>query len=297
MRVEFPRFGTGFADVHPWPELGDPPLDLQLNALSAGKASTLVARSLAFARVDAAARSARQSLFENLRLPESHYLTTNASQTDAMHDAVMRGFKVIKIKVGRNPVNDAAMLERLSAELPIHIRLRLDANEAFDRSELKAFMAPRPRAFLERVDFFEDPCCYDADIWAAVERDYGVRLALDRRSSDIATLSGFSTVIIKPAVQDPFPIVEVARRRGLRVAVTSYLDHPVGQLHAAWMHASIDHDMPGLLDVGGFLSHVAYEITPYSEAFPCDGPQLTRPQGTGFGFDDLLEREPWRRLI
>jgi len=40
------RVGEGFADVHPWPELGDAPLDEQLALLSHGQTTPLTRRSL-----------------------------------------------------------------------------------------------------------------------------------------------------------------------------------------------------------------------------------------------------------
>ena len=41
------RVGDGFADVHPWPELGDAPLDEQLALLARGETTPLSERSLA----------------------------------------------------------------------------------------------------------------------------------------------------------------------------------------------------------------------------------------------------------
>src|SRR5947207_12510223 len=67
------RISDGFADVHPWPELGDLPLDEQLSLLARGVTTPLTARSLCFAALDAEARAASRNLFEGLTIPPSHW--------------------------------------------------------------------------------------------------------------------------------------------------------------------------------------------------------------------------------
>src|SRR3954463_14889162 len=67
------RVGDGFADVHPWPELGDAPLDQQLALLARGETTALTRASLRFAELDAAARHDGRWLFERVTIPMSHW--------------------------------------------------------------------------------------------------------------------------------------------------------------------------------------------------------------------------------
>src|SRR5258708_24582201 len=67
------RIGDGFADVHPWPELGDLPLDDQLALLARGETTALTRQSLSFVSIDERARLASRSLFEGLTIPPSHW--------------------------------------------------------------------------------------------------------------------------------------------------------------------------------------------------------------------------------
>src|SRR5262249_34567507 len=67
------RSGSGFADVHPWPELGDEPLERQLDLLRRGETTPLTRRSLELARIDGAARQRGVSLFAGLTIPKSHW--------------------------------------------------------------------------------------------------------------------------------------------------------------------------------------------------------------------------------
>src|SRR4051812_26044990 len=82
-RVEFAEGQVGYADCHPWSELGDLPLQEQLNQLREGQLTPLTASSLKLARVDAEARSGNQSVWEGLQIPPSHYLMTNWNQVGA----------------------------------------------------------------------------------------------------------------------------------------------------------------------------------------------------------------------
>src|SRR5437763_8510701 len=67
------RVGSGFADVHPWPELGDEPLGAQLDLLRSGKTTTLTRRSLELAKIDGDARERGFNLFAGLQIPRSHW--------------------------------------------------------------------------------------------------------------------------------------------------------------------------------------------------------------------------------
>ena len=53
------RAGDGFADMHPWPELGDAPLDEQLALLARGETTPLTRRSTSSSRGSPAARRRR----------------------------------------------------------------------------------------------------------------------------------------------------------------------------------------------------------------------------------------------
>src|SRR5438094_571928 len=98
------RIGGGFADIHPWPELGDAPLDAQIATLARGQTTPLTRRSLEMAALDAQARDRGVSLFEGVSIPESHW----------PGDDPPPGFDTVKLK----------SIERL----PSNVRLRIDFN-------------------------------------------------------------------------------------------------------------------------------------------------------------------------
>lgn len=255
------RVDGGFADIHPWPELGDASLDEQLALLARGETTPLTKRSLEFARIDAAARRDGRNLFEGLTIPRSHWPGPDPPD----------GFDTVKLK---------------NIDLiPDNVQLRIDFNATLTPDEFVRIAATLPH---ERIDFIEDPCPYDAETWRELRERTGLRLALDRagepqhRQECLCSVDGADVLIIKPALQEiPCP----------EVVVTSYMDHPLGQLCAAYAAATA-----GIQTTCGLVTHVLYESDPFIERMRIDGAQLVPPNGTGLGFDDLLEALPWRSL-
>ena len=104
-------------------------------------------------------------------------------------------------------------------------------------------------------------------------------------------------LVLKPATQAWKPVLQAARLWHKRLVVTSYLDHPLGQLGAAWIAARAAAQAPGTMDICGLLSHSAYEPTAFSEALSVSGP-LFRPrlEEPGLGLGRLLEKLDWRQI-
>ncbi|HYH05440.1 MAG TPA: hypothetical protein VEK11_00115 [Thermoanaerobaculia bacterium] len=161
------RVDGGFADLHPWPELGDLPLDTQLALLARGALTAQTRVSLRFAALDADARARGVSLFDGLTIPESHWPGNDPPS----------GFDTVKIK-GLQPV-------------PEHVRVRIDFNGTLTPDEFLRLELPA------NVDFVEDPCPYDPAVWAELRKR--VRLALDRFEGEADVL------VHKPAIQTEWP--------------------------------------------------------------------------------------------
>jgi O-succinylbenzoate synthase len=271
------RVGEGFADVHPWPELGDAPLDEQLAMLARDETTPLTRASLGFAAIDAEARRDSRRLFDGLTIPRSHWPGSDPPD----------GFDTVKLKS--------------IDQIPDHVRLRIDFNATLTPDEYVRIAATLPR---ERIDFIEDPCPYDAATWRELRARTGLRLALDRawatehrqeclchidlpmwhRHSCLCSVAGIDVLVIKPAKH------EIPNTDG-EIVVTSYMDHPLGQLCAAYAAATV-----GITATCGLVTHVLYEPDAFIEQMRIDGARLVPPAGNGFGFDDLLEKLPWRRL-
>jgi o-succinylbenzoate synthase len=256
------RVDDGFADLHPWPELGDRPLDEQLAMLAQGKTTSLTRASLRLAGLDGAARARGVSLFEGLTIPESHWPGNDPPV----------GFDTIKIK-GLMPI-------------PPDLRVRIDFNAVLTPQE---FLRIAPSLPHERIDFIEDPCPFEPGVWRDLRARSGLRLAYDVPPSgvEIAQESDALDVLVhKPARNERFPV------SAKDVVVTSAMDHPVGQFGAAYV-AATQHVEPRC----GLMTHVLYEPNAFIGATRVEGARLLPPEGTGIGFDDLLEKLSWTKLI
>jgi O-succinylbenzoate synthase len=281
------RINGGVADVHPWPELGDLTLDEQLALLARGETTPLTRASLEFASIDAAARRDGRSLFDGLTIPPSHWPGPDPP-----------------------PAFDTVKLKSIDV-IPDGVRLRIDFNATLTAEEFVDIAATLPR---ERIDFIEDPCPYDAAVWRELRERTGLRLALDRaasssqhrqecvchtgsdqhlstsadpmwhRHSCLCSLNSYDVLILKPAIEE-------IRCTDKEIVVTSYMDHPIGQLCAAYAAATAN-----ITTTCGLVTHVLFENDRFIERMRIDGTRLVPPRGTGWGFDDLLETLPWQKL-
>ncbi len=285
------RSGDGFGCLHPWPELGNPPLDKCLADLAGDRRWPLVRRALRCAEYDAAARSHEESLFEEMIVPPSHATLAQADlKTVAL--AVAAGFEIVKLKCGRDPAAEAKLLETLAAEFPA-VRWRLDFNEAPAPEEVTAFLTGLTDPTRRTVDFVEDPCPYAEATWTELHRRTGVRLAVDLEAAPDRAAA--QVMIIKPAVDEPFLLAEAALQHRQQVVLTSYMDHPLGQAFAAWEAARLGLQFPGLPGVCGLQTHHLFAPNEFTEALGPWSPVFQPPAGTGLGFDDFLEALPWTR--
>ena len=284
------RVAGGVGCLQPWPSLGDDPLDVHLAALAAGRVTPLAARALECARTDGQARRGGRWLFAGLAVPPSHAILPGTPSAGAIVAAAREGVGAVEVKAGPE------WRQRLEAwagacALP-DVRLRLDFNETLDPGEAAAMVAAVARWLGPGVDFIEDPCPFDRDVWARLESSSGLRLAADRACARPGADRFLG--VLKPAVEDADAVVAAAARSGRKLVVTTNMDHPVGQLWAAW-HAARAASAGVLAGPCGLLTHTLFAEDEFSRRLSVSGGVLIGPPGTGLGYDDLVQALPWRR--
>lgn len=282
----------GFGCIHPWPELGDPPLEKCLADLAGERRWPIVRRALRCVEFDRAARVLDESLFEEMEVPASHATLAKGDAAE-IAGAVEAGFTVVKLKCGRDLAADAKLLKDMVEEYPA-LKWRLDFNESLGPDQALEFLLGLSEKVRAAIDFVEDPCPYSDSAWTELRKKTRLRLAVDLEA---APLSGAAQVmVIKPAVDEPFLLAEAALRHDQRVILTSYMDHPFGQAFAAWEAARLGLQFPGLVGMGGLQTHHLFEPNDFIEALGPWSPDFKVPAGTGLGFDDQLDALPWTRL-
>ncbi len=282
----------GYGCIQPWPELGDPTLEKCLADLSGARRWPIVRRAIRCAEYDRVSRNFENSLFEEMEVPQSHATLVKA-ETAEVALAMEAGFTTVKLKAGRDLEGEAKFLAVMTGEFPA-LKWRLDFNESLTAEQATEFLLALTDPTRAAIDFVEDPCPYSEIGWTELHRKTRVKLAVDREA---APLTGAAQVmVIKPAIDEPFFLSEAAVSHDQRVVLTSYMDHPLGQAFAAWEAARLELQFPGLSGICGLQTHHLFESDEFSEVLGPWSPDFKIPEGTGLGFNDLLDALPWTRL-
>lgn len=295
LRFEFVE-GAGYADCHPWPEFGDATLEQQLKTLQVGsQLSELTLRSLSFAQIDRDARLARKNLLTELKIPRSHFLVTDLSSLSEsrLNDLWSEGFRELKLKLGRNLESEIEIVNGLFKNSK-SFQLRFDFNALPSIEQMRGFISQLDLNIFSQIEYMEDPINGSADEWFELQDELGVTFARDL--TDVKNSEAHYFVrVVKPAVQDVIKILS-QEPESVEMVVTSYMDHPFGQACAAYVASLLHHRIPDRCLLPGLLHHHVYEKNAFSELLTNKGPIFSPVEGTGFGFDQLLESLPWKNL-
>ncbi len=274
----------GYACLHPWPELGDLQLDALLNDITGDRKSALVQRALYCAKIDREAREKQVSLFHGLSIPRSH-ATLPSLDLKMLESAIEAGFDVVKIKGGRDLAAEADFLNDASSMYP-KIRWRIDFNHSHRFETIDQWRADLSSSLQKNIDFCEDAFAIDetpAANWLAIDR-----LVDQWHFKD-------EVAVIKPALNDVDAVMRKSHMAA-RVVLTSYMDHPVGQMFAAYEAARLVLNAPENVDVCGLVTQHLWESDAFIEQMPLWNPYLVPLAGNGLGFDELLNAISWKRL-
>lgn len=286
LKVEFDDGKVGYADCHPWEELGDLPLQVQLDLLKSGRCTRLTARSIYFAKADAQARANKYNLLDSRKIPMSHYLIPQLDDSclDEIKKALKNGFTHYKIKLGNELVREEELVKEIIRRYP-NIKLRLDFNSKLTEEQFILFL-DRMSAAIQAIDFVEDPFPFSYAAWRQVQDTFKIALAADEyHKAAYAHPEAAKVLIMKPATQTLKPI-----ETSQRMIITSYLDHPIGQVSAAYM-ASLAKSISANKETCGLLSHGVYQENPFAQMIEHQGPHMQAVKGYGFGFDELLKKQ------
>ncbi len=305
LKIEFEKGVVGYADIHPWVELGDRPLAEQLYSLCVGELTDLTRKSIGFAGIDAKARQEGVNLLAGVEIPESHALILEPLVLKLEHiDALFqKGYRFAKCKMGVDlekelqHLNDLAKHEwkEQSGE---RLKLRLDFNASHSAKDVKEkFISKISNKLKDKIDFIEDPCKYDFTSWQDF-RQQGFVLAYDRKEDGLPIGEVAADILIyKPAIEDGAELEEYCHLHGKKIFITSYMDHPVGQMFSAIeavKYKEKDQERKEkILHGAGLLSHLVYEKNEFSSLLTVQGSRFVINDGLGIGFDKLLEQRTW----
>lgn len=299
VRRSFPgaliRCGAGVGCLHPWPEFGDQPIEEQLKLLQAGTPTSLARIALQCAAADGAARQAGVSLFDGLDIPASHYSWSFGHASAPQIDRLLaEGWPALKAKGFANWGETRRFLDACEhATRGSGLRFRVDFNGCLTPGDFHRFIEFMPLRVYRALDFVEDPYPYETSAWLDSRARWEVPLALDKGWRE--AFEGFDFVVIKPARRDWRAVA--ARHPGKPLVLTSAMDHPIGQMYAAWQAALARAELGGLVGLCGLCTEHLFTGDPFLERVISPGGRLMPDRaGGGLGFGDLIEKLPWRRL-
>lgn len=297
LKVEWDDGLSGFADLHPWPELGDASLKVQLQQLAIGHYSSQVQQSLCLARWDAELRREHKNIFSAGVPVKNNFLISDlrSLNVDLLAQIKNQEFNTVKIKVGQDPFLETHAV-RLIAD--VGLRMRLDFNAVGSWASYQKFMNSLSAKVLAQIEYVEDPFPFDFETWNEARRFAPV--ALDNQSEKVPwerfNSVPFDVLVIKPAKTDVVKALEYCRKWNLRATITSYMDHPVGVIHALGLAMELKKKHGDMILEAGCLTHHLYQQDLFATELSTQGPYLQKVRGTGVGFDELLEALPWKKL-
>jgi len=320
----------GYSDLHPWPNLGDLELNEQLQLLKLNKPTPQTQLSLEYAKRDLDAKTNSAGGIQYLKEIKNHFLvlenlttindleiflsnkfsSTNTSDSHYSPHILEKKFPAtsLTLKLKLSPqlsTLTAELINEISNKYP-QIQWRFDANSLFNNKEIFSFWIKLSLKSRQQVEFIEDPCLYDKNTWKQLEEN-GIPLAIDHEiqnwknsnSSSSPTPSGKVVFVLKPAIHNMIKWKEELIQTPHQFVITSYLDHPVGLLHALWTTETFFVDFPTQLLTCG-LNFPFYQTQ--LEQFWCglsfdnSSYSWTGEHTYGIGFSKVLEGLSWQTI-
>lgn len=181
--------------------LGEDPDEAALAAVPARCGCVRFALAAALGSPAAAAGSGE-------RLPVAALLPAGRAALDALPARLEQGHLSCKWKVGVGRAEDEwVVLDDLLGHLPSHVRLRLDANGAWDRRTAERWLA---RCAERPIEFVEQPAApEEIDLLQGLAVDFPVTLALDESVATLASARAWQdrgwrgVFVLKPALAGP----------------------------------------------------------------------------------------------
>jgi o-succinylbenzoate synthase len=199
--------------------------------------------------------------------------------------ALAQGFAIGKIKVGLAPVaQELARLRALVEATAGRLRLRLDANRAWQAADAARFLAALADLPIEHV---EEPLAEpDLARLAALQAAAPCPLALDETLPTFGSDAPLAAravrrFVLKPARLGGIAATQAIARRaqaaGIEIVLTSVIDSAIGVAAAAHLAAALSPALAHGLGAGAWL---AEDVAP---PLPLDGGRLRLPETPGLG--------------
>ena len=271
LKVLFKENKIGYSVLHPFPCFGDPPVSFYLQELKNKRETDLTSVSLEDALMDAEARFKNINLLSFGMPIENHHLILDLH---CMPNWDSISSPIVKIKMGRDLKKESLKLKQLIQSSSCKKKLRLDFNYRLNRKTWNQWI--QDHAFLlPDIDFIEDPF---RGFWTEPSR---WPIAWDWGKAPYCPIR-----VIKAS---RFSLKELcsmlAQGQFQRIIFSHCLTHPL-EAHLSLVKARQFYKIhPKKKEVCG-LNY----LWDFYEGFES---YKHKSQGTGLGFDSLLQQQDW----
>ena len=283
---DFGKDLIGYSDFLPWPSFGESSGEKQLQDLKIGKESFRLKTAKEQALQDAKGRQEQRNLCYGLNFPSSHLLIEDLYSFEQRDEISSSGYKVVKVKLKPEEIKkQIQMIKEIHSSFPF-LKWRFDFNGQLSSHQWRLWK--QEFDFLEQqIDLIEDPFSSSLDF----QLNPSPLFAEDWNKNPYSSIR-----IAKPSRDSHSMLVKnKAQSRWSRVVFTHSFDHPLGQVANIFYAAQFYKIYPSLQEIGGFQC-LAYEENEFII------PQLSSscfipPSGFGFGFQNVLLKQQWKKWI
>lgn len=273
LKVEFNNLPeAGFADLFPWPELGDEALEEQIKSLKECPYRQAAA-SLSWAHYEARAKSRGIALLSDVSV-HNHKTMTELTEIEPFYThAKIKISSLISFQEAMTFIKDKKQT------------FRLDFNgllTSFDEAEKYKTETT--------FDFIEDP--FSAALMQDKKAPHVFKspLALDRDENPLKK-KVCDVWVIKPVYYAPDYLFEEMAKFKKRIVITSNMDHPLGQIIAMHVAQKYPQETHGLLTQDLYSPHAQSDWVKQTQSI------LTPSfKGFGWGLDPQLSALSWEKL-
>jgi L-alanine-DL-glutamate epimerase-like enolase superfamily enzyme len=200
-----------------------------------------------------------------------------------------RGFRALKVKVGRDVDSDVRALEAIAHAVPA-AALRVDANAGYTAEQAVAVARACERLAIA-VECWEQPCAAGdldgmarvaAELVTPVIADESVKTLADLRAViDARAADGVNLKLAKMGGVEPaLAIGRAAEEAGLKLMIGGMVETRLGMTAAAHLACALGGAEFVDLDTAWLLA-----ADPYAGGYVADGPRYTIPDAPGLGIE------------
>lgn len=298
LKIQWTDQKIGYADLHPWPELGDPTLEEHLSSLREFKLTEMTEQAIWLASLDAQGRQDKVNIFDNQILLRNNAIVNRVGPhtVELLDPLIKKGFSTAKLKVGISIDEEVQMINRMANTH--NLKLRLDFNSRLTWKTFSQYILGLTPTAKKLIEYVEDPFPYDAELWKEARQI--VPLAIDwelrKISKDLNQPIEADVFVLKPTHQDIQVRLAQAEKWNKFITVTSHMGHPLGVMQCLQVAQQLHKAQPNRMRDPGCMTFDVFEPTEFHSLLNIQGPYVRKVGGWGIGFDFILKGQKWNQL-